>query len=135
MKIRSIGSRNSREMLNARGRLGSYRPVSMLLTVWRDTRSRPASSAWDQPFSPRSSLTRLSTSLSAGECSRHRYFHPEYTYAHPQNTNIDSPTMSQGGWYTPAWSNPPNTKVRESEQMNAMNTDSKQMRCCISSMR
>src|SRR4030081_1925576 len=47
-KISSMRRLNVRASENARGRLGSYLPVSIAFTVWRDTPSRSASSACDQ---------------------------------------------------------------------------------------
>lgn len=58
-KIDSIACPNSLAILNANGRLGSDLPVSIALTVCRDTPSRSARSACDQPRSPRSSRTWL----------------------------------------------------------------------------
>lgn len=42
-------------MRKASERLGSYRPVSMALTVWRETSNRAASSACDQLCAVRNS--------------------------------------------------------------------------------
>src|SRR5882724_8683779 len=55
----SIGCLNSRAIVNARGRLGSYFPVSMAFTVCRDTLSRPARSAWDHSRSARRTRRRF----------------------------------------------------------------------------
>jgi hypothetical protein len=46
-------------MANASGRLGSYFPVSIAFTVWRDTLSRPAKSAWDHSRSARRTRRRF----------------------------------------------------------------------------
>ncbi len=46
-KMVSIRSLNRAAIVNASGRLGSYLPVSIALTVCRDTFSRSASSACD----------------------------------------------------------------------------------------
>src|SRR5690606_5121646 len=58
-KMVSIEAPNSLAILKAKGRLGSYLPVSMAFTVCRDTSSRSARSACDQPCSPRNSRTWL----------------------------------------------------------------------------
>src|SRR5579863_4570993 len=55
----SMGCSKSRAMAKARGRLGSYFPVSIALTVWRDTLSRPAKSAWDHSRSARKTRSRF----------------------------------------------------------------------------
>src|ERR1035437_6487500 len=59
VKISSIVVENSRANLNARGSEGSYLPVSIALTDWRETSSRSARSAWDQLRSARSTRSRL----------------------------------------------------------------------------
>jgi hypothetical protein len=53
---------NRRAREKASGKLGSYFPVSMAFTVWRETSRRSASSAWDHPRWLRNSRTRLRTS-------------------------------------------------------------------------
>src|SRR3982074_400009 len=50
-KIDSIGLPKRRAMRNARGRLGSYFPVSMALAVWLETPRCSARSACDQSLS------------------------------------------------------------------------------------
>ena len=52
-KISSISFPKTRPIAKASGRLGAYRPVSIALTVWRETRRRSASSACDQSRSAR----------------------------------------------------------------------------------
>lgn len=59
LKIASIGLANSREIRNASGSEGSYFPVSIALTLWREMPSRSARSAWDQLRSARRTLSRL----------------------------------------------------------------------------
>src|SRR5262249_3298422 len=58
-KISSMGLPNSRAILKASGRLGSYLPVSIAVTVWRDTSRRSARSPWDQSRSARSTFRRF----------------------------------------------------------------------------
>src|SRR5687768_7782299 len=50
-----MGRLNRRAILNASGRLGSYLPVSMAFTVWRDTFNASARSPCDHPREARSS--------------------------------------------------------------------------------
>jgi hypothetical protein len=52
--------------VEGQGRLGSYLPVSMALMVWRETRVRSASSAWDQPLPARNTLIAF---LTGSACS------------------------------------------------------------------
>src|SRR5688572_4304178 len=49
----SMRSSKRRAIVKASGRLGSYFSVSIALTVWRETPSRSARSAWDQSRSAR----------------------------------------------------------------------------------
>ena len=58
-KIASMGWLKTRAILKASGRLGSYLPVSIAFTVWRDTWRRPASSACDQSRSARRTRSRF----------------------------------------------------------------------------
>src|SRR5690606_29403627 len=58
-KIDSMLASNSAAIRNASGRLGSYLPVSIALTVCLDTSRRSPSCACDQPRASRSSRTRL----------------------------------------------------------------------------
>src|SRR5690606_17523215 len=58
-KIDSMQVSNRAAMRKANGRLGSYLPVSMALTVCLDTSRRSPSCACDQPRASRSSQTRL----------------------------------------------------------------------------
>lgn len=53
----SIRAENVDAMENASGKLGSYLPSSMEMTVWRDTPSFSARACCDQPLASRSSLT------------------------------------------------------------------------------
>jgi len=62
-KIFSIGRRNTRDTLKAKGRLGSYFSVSIAFTVWRETPRRWASSPCDQLRSARRSLRRDFTGI------------------------------------------------------------------------
>ena len=54
-----VGVSNRRAILNASPSDGSCLPVSIALTAWRDTSSRPASSAWLQSRSARRTLRRF----------------------------------------------------------------------------
>src|SRR6202050_3605597 len=55
----SMDCSKSRAMAKASGRLGSYFSVSIAFTVWRDTLSRPAKSAWDHSRSARKTRSRF----------------------------------------------------------------------------
>src|SRR5690242_3883040 len=59
VKICSIESSKSSAILKARGSEGSYRPVSIAFTLWRETSSRSARSPWLQSRSARSTLRRF----------------------------------------------------------------------------
>jgi hypothetical protein len=63
-KISSIGNWKMREILNVRGKLGSYFPVSSAFTVWRETPRRSASSACDQLLAARRTFSLLCIALS-----------------------------------------------------------------------
>src|SRR5437870_2236359 len=63
-KISSIGNWKICEILNVRGRLGSYFPVSSAFTVWRETPRRSASSACDQLRSARRTFSLFCIALS-----------------------------------------------------------------------
>jgi hypothetical protein len=54
-KMSSIATSNSRANLNAKGRLGSYLPVSIAFTVCRDTSTNLAKSDCDKSLVARSS--------------------------------------------------------------------------------
>src|SRR6185295_14572177 len=71
-KISSIGILNRREMRKASGRLGSYLPISIALTVWRETSSRWARSACVQSRSARKTFRRFFTSTSGCRARRPR---------------------------------------------------------------
>src|SRR5690606_33105359 len=58
-KSSSIGRPNTSEMRKASGSEGSYLPVSIALTLWRETPSRTARSCWLQSRSARSTLRRF----------------------------------------------------------------------------
>jgi len=60
-KISSILRLNVRASEKARGRLGSYLPVSIAFTVWRETPNRSARSACDQSSSARNTRSRFFT--------------------------------------------------------------------------
>ena len=60
-KICSIGRSNSRAILNASGRLGSYLPVSKALTVCRETSSRSARAPWVHPLASRNARRQFFT--------------------------------------------------------------------------
>ena len=64
-KICSIGSPNRSAMRKARGSEGSYLPVSIALTDWRDTSNRSARSPWLQSRSARRTFRRFSQTGSA----------------------------------------------------------------------
>src|SRR6185503_6879947 len=88
-KMDSIGWPNSRAILNASGRLGSYLPVSIALTVWRDTSSRSARSACDQPCAPRSSRTWLfMVSITPGNEQLGDAERAEQAWQHPDRDGI-----------------------------------------------
>src|ERR1700709_1506025 len=55
----SVGSANKAAIRKASGRLGSYLPVSMALTLWRETSRRSARSAWLQSRSARRTFSRF----------------------------------------------------------------------------
>ena len=55
----SIRVLKTRAIAKARGRLGSYLPFSIEITVCRDTPRRSPSSCWDHPFASRTSRSRL----------------------------------------------------------------------------
>jgi len=57
-------------MRKARGRLGSYLPVSMALTVWRETSSSSASRACVQSRSARKTLSRFLTGSASSRAGR-----------------------------------------------------------------
>ena len=59
-------------MRKASGRLGSYLPVSIALTLWRETSSRSARSPWLQSRSARSTLRRFFTRRHAARVSQLR---------------------------------------------------------------
>lgn len=61
MKISSIARPKVSAIRNARGKDGSYLPVSIALMLWRETPMLSASLAWDQPRSDRSFFRRLFT--------------------------------------------------------------------------
>src|SRR6266566_7183963 len=63
-KISSIGNWKICEILNVKGRLGSYFPVSSAFTVWRETPRRSASSACDQLRSARRTFSLFCIALS-----------------------------------------------------------------------
>jgi hypothetical protein len=54
-----MGCSKTRAMVNASGKLGSYLPVSIAFTVWRETLSRVASSACDHSCSARRTRRRF----------------------------------------------------------------------------
>jgi hypothetical protein len=54
-----MGCSKTRAMVNASGKLGSYLPVSIAFTVWRETLSRVASSACDHSRSARKTRRRF----------------------------------------------------------------------------
>src|SRR5690606_18489999 len=58
-KICSIGSPKTSEIRKASGSEGSYLPVSIALTLWRETPSCPARSCWLQSRSARRPLRRF----------------------------------------------------------------------------
>src|SRR5271170_6358514 len=55
----SMGCPKSCAMAKASGKLGSYFPVSIAFTVWRETLSWPAKSAWDHSRSARKTRSRF----------------------------------------------------------------------------
>ncbi len=58
-KISSIVLAEDACDLEGQGRDGSYLPVSIALTLWRETSSFSASSCWDHPSSARNAFSRL----------------------------------------------------------------------------
>ena len=61
----------TRAIAKASGKLGSYLPFSIEITVCRDTPSRSPSSCWDHPFASRTSRSRLFI-RSAGSAGRRK---------------------------------------------------------------
>src|SRR5262245_52958784 len=59
MNMSSIRIEKTAAMTKASGKLGSYFPCSIEMTVWRDTASFSARYCCDQPFASRSSRTRF----------------------------------------------------------------------------
>lgn len=59
----SMGWPNTRAIPKAKGRLGSYFPVSIAFTVCRETPNRPASSACDHSRSARKMRNRFFIAL------------------------------------------------------------------------
>src|SRR5205085_10278196 len=61
-KMSSIGRSNSSAIRKASGSEGSYLPVSIAFTLWRETSSRAARSCWLHARSARSTRRRFSIS-------------------------------------------------------------------------
>jgi len=92
MKISSIVLPNTRAILNANGSDGSYLPVSIALTLCRETSSFCASNCCDHPSSARNAFSRLSNVVSPRS---HVLYHLRNAESHEEHGEADKGT--EGG--------------------------------------